>query len=59
MEDMKLFVERMIRQTLEDMEYQKRTDPDDSWLRFLEGKLQAFRLVKEHVDRRTMQEKLH
>ena len=59
MEDMKRFLEGMIRQTREDMEYQEKTAPEDPWNRFLEGKMHAFRLVREYLDRRQSQENLH
>ncbi len=59
MDDMKLFVQNMIRQTLEDIEYQKKVDPDDPWMKFLEGKMHGFRLVQEYVDKRKNRDQLH
>jgi len=59
MEDMKRFVEGMILQTREDLEYQTQTDPEDPWMKFLEGKMHAFRLVREYLDKKQMQENLH
>jgi len=59
MEDMRQFLEGMIRQTREDLQYQEKTDPDDPWLKFLEGKMHAFRLVREYLDKRQMKEQLH
>lgn len=59
MEDVKHFLESMIRQTREDMEYQEKSDPEDPWNKFLEGKMHAFRLVREYLERRHEQKKLH
>ena len=44
---LKEFVELMIEQTEEEMEEQRQIAPNDEWMRFLEGKLMAFRLVGE------------
>ncbi len=59
MEDMKQYVEGLIRQTREDLEFQKKTDPEDPWIKFLEGKIQALRLVQEYIDKRYMKDQLH
>jgi len=40
-------VEMMIEQTEEQMEIQRQIAPNDEWMRFLEGKLLAFRLVRK------------
>jgi hypothetical protein len=59
-EEILLFVGRMTKQTEEDLAFQRRSNPDDEWLKFLEGKLQAFKLVQgflEDVQRRRT--KLH
>ena len=45
MEDIRRFVGEMIKQTEEDIAFQRRSEPEDEWLKFLEGKLQAFKLV--------------
>ncbi len=44
-EDILLFVRRLIKQTEEDLAFQRDSDPDREWTKFLEGKLQAFKLV--------------
>ena len=44
------FVGRMTVQTQEDLAFQRRSDPGDEWLKFLEGKLQAFKLVQGYVE---------
>ncbi len=49
------FVGRMTIQTEEDLAFQRKSDPEDQWVKFLEGKLQAFKLVQgflEDVKRR-------
>jgi hypothetical protein len=35
----------------EEMEIQRQIAPTDEWMRFLEGKLMAFRLVGEHFQK--------
>jgi hypothetical protein len=55
-----LFIGRMTRQTEEDLAFQRRSDPEDEWVKFLEGKLLAFKLVKGFVeDLQSRQVKLH
>ena len=59
-EDILRFVGKMTKQTEEDLAFQRRSDPDDEWMKFLEGKLQAFKLVQgflEDLQRRRV--KLH
>lgn len=54
------FVGGMIKQTEEDLAFQRRSEADDEWLKFLEGKLQAFKLVRGYLeDLRTRKEQLH
>jgi len=54
------FVDRMIKQTEEDLAFQRRSEPDDVWLRFLEGKLQAFKLVQGYLKNlQNKREQLH
>jgi hypothetical protein len=48
-EEVLLFLGKMTRQTEEDLAFQRGSDPDDEWLKFLEGKLHAFRLVQGFV----------
>jgi hypothetical protein len=50
-EELRMFVERMIRQTQEDLGIQRRKDPADEWMRFLEGKLLAFQLVRGQIEK--------
>ena len=45
-----LFVERMTRQAEEDLGFQRRSDPGNEWTKFLEGKLQAFKLVQGFLE---------
>jgi hypothetical protein len=60
MEEVTRFVERMIKQTEEDLAFQRRSEPDEVWLKFLEGKLQAFKLVQGYLeDLRKKKEQLH
>ena len=49
-EEILLFVGRMTKQTEEDLAFQSRSDPDNEWMKFLEGKLQAFKLVKGFLE---------
>lgn len=54
-EEILSFVGKMTKQTEEDLAFQRKSDPEDEWLKFLEGKLQAFKLVRgflEDVKRR-------
>jgi hypothetical protein len=50
MEEISRFVADMIRQTEEDLAFQRRSETEDGWLQFLEGKLQAFKLVEGHLE---------
>jgi hypothetical protein len=61
MEDIMRFVGGMIKQTEEDIAFQRRSEePEDTWLKFLEGKLQAFKLVQGFLeDRQRRREQLH
>ncbi len=59
-EEILRFVRKMTEQTEEDLVFQRRSDPNDEWMKFLEGKLQAFKLVQgflEDLQRRRV--KLH
>ncbi len=59
-EEILRFVRKMTEQTEEDLVFQRRSDPNDEWMKFLEGKLQAFNLVQgflEDLQRRRV--KLH
>ena len=38
------------RQTQEDLAFQRRSEPEDEWVKFLEGRLQAFKLVQGFVE---------
>ena len=59
-EEVLRFVGKMTNQTEEDLEFQRRSDPDDEWVKFLEGKLQAFKLVQGYLeDLRSRRVKLH
>lgn len=59
-EDVLLFIGRMTRQTEEDLAFQRRSDPEDEWTKFLEGKLQAFKLVQGFLeDLQSRRVKLH
>jgi hypothetical protein len=59
-EEVLRFVGKMTKQTEEDLAFQRRSDPDDEWMKFLEGKLQAFKLVKGFLeDLRSRGTKLH
>ena len=49
-EEILLFVGRMTKQTEEDLVFQRRSDPEDEWMKFLEGKLQAFKLVRGFLE---------
>ena len=54
------FVGKMTKQTEEDLVFQRRSDPDDEWMKFLEGKLQAFKLVQGFLeDLQSKRVKLH
>ena len=60
MEEITRFVGGMIKQTEEDLAFQRRSEPADGWLRFLEGKLQAFKLVQGYLeDLQRKREQLH
>ena len=59
-EEIMLFVGKMTKQTEEDLAFQRRSDPDDEWMKFLEGKLQAFKLVQGFLaDLQSRRVKLH
>lgn len=54
------FVGKMTKQTEEDLAFQRRSAPDDEWMKFLEGKLQAFKLVQGFLeDLQSRRVKLH
>jgi len=60
MDEIARFVGGMIKQTEEDLAFQRRSDPDDGWVKFLEGKLQAFKLVQGHLENlQKKREQLH
>jgi tryptophanyl-tRNA synthetase len=60
MEEIRRFVVGMIKQTEEDLAFEKRSETEEGWLRFLEGKLQAFKLVQGFLeDLRKKREQLH
>lgn len=60
MEEISRFVAGMIKQTEEDLAFQRRSETDDGWLQFLEGKLQAFKLVEGHLEEmRRKRKQLH
>ena len=60
MDEIVRFVGGMIKQTEEDLAFQRRSEPDDAWMKFLEGKLQAFKLVQGYLeDLRKKREQLH
>ena len=59
-EEIMRFVAGMIKQTEEDLAFQRRSERDHGWLRFLEGKLQAFKLVQGYLeDLQRKREQLH
>ena len=59
-EEILRFVGKMTKQTEEDLAFQRRSDPDDEWTKFLEGKLQAFKLVQGFIeDLQSRRVKLH
>lgn len=59
-EEILRFVGKMTTQTEEDLAFQRRSDPDDQWMKFLEGKLQAFKLVQGFIeDLQSRRVKLH
>jgi len=59
-EEILRFVGKMTKQTEEDLVFQRRSDPDDEWMKFLEGKLQAFKLVQGFLeDLQSKRVKLH
>ena len=59
-EEIVRFVGKMMKQTEEDLAFQRRSDPDDEWMKFLEGKLQAFKLVQGFLaDLQSRRVKLH
>ncbi len=49
-EDILGFVGRMTKQTEEDLAFQRGSDPADEWVKFLEGQLQAFKLVQGFLE---------
>ena len=54
------FVGKMTKQTEEDLAFQRGSDPDDEWMKFLEGKLQAFKLIQGFLeDLQSRRVKLH
>ena len=60
MDEIVRFVGGMIKQTEEDLAFQRRSESDDGWVKFLEGKLQAFKLVRGYLeDHRRKREQLH
>jgi len=60
MDEIVRFVGGMIKQAEEDLAFQRRSEPDDAWMKFLEGKLQAFKLVQGYLeDLRKKREQLH
>ena len=60
LEEILYFVARMTKQTEEDLAFQRRSDPEDEWAKFLEGKLQAFKLVQGFLeDLQSKRVKLH
>ena len=60
MDEIVRFVGGMIKQTEEDLAFQRRSESDDGWVKFLEGKLQAFKLVQGYLeDLRRKREQLH
>ena len=59
-EEILRFVGKMTKQTEEDLAFQRRSDPDDQWMKFLEGKLQAFKLIQGFIeDLQSRRVKLH
>jgi hypothetical protein len=50
MEEVLRFVGKMTKQTEEDLAFQRRSEPEDEWVKFLEGRLQAFKLVQGFVE---------
>ena len=59
-EEILRFVGKMTKQTEEDLVFQRGSDPDDEWMKFLEGKLQAFKLVQGFLeDLQSKRVKLH
>jgi hypothetical protein len=50
MDSVREFVEWMIEEIEQDMELQRKKDPNDEWMAFLEGNLLAMKLVKDHVE---------
>jgi hypothetical protein len=60
MEEIRQFVAGMIKQTEEDLAFERRSETEEGWLKFLEGKLQAFKLVQGFLeDLRRRKEDLH
>jgi len=60
MDELRAFLEKMIRQTEEDLVFQRKSDPRDEWMKFLEGKLHALKLVQGQIeDIRRKGEQLH
>ena len=59
-EEILRFVGKMRKQTEEDLAFQRRSEPDDEWMKFREGKLQAFKLVQGFLeDLQSKRVKLH
>lgn len=59
-EEILRFVGKMTKQTEEDLAFQRSSDPRDEWVKFLEGRLQAFKLVQGFLeDLRSRRVKLH
>lgn len=50
MEELKRYIEKMTRQTVEDLAFQLKTDPADEWTKFLEGKLHAFKMIQSQME---------
>lgn len=60
MDEIRRFVGGMIKQTEEDLAFERRSESDEAWLKFLEGKLQAFKLVQGFLeDLAKRREQLH
>jgi hypothetical protein len=60
MEEIRQFVAGMIKQTEEDLAFERRSETEKGWLKFLEGKLQAFKLVQGFLEEmRRRKEELH
>lgn len=60
MEDARRFGGGMIKQTEEEIAFQRPSEPEDAWLMSLEDKLHAFRLVQGFLeDRQRRREQVH